>query len=136
MDDDDSLKRPSPPVRSRPLEALDRALADVQISCDELAMAIRDHDDLAAETAACDAVASYLIASAVIWWLEVRPQAAEDDLRAASLGLRDAERVLGHLFECAMEQLPSHSLRRMLQQLTLNLASTGGDAPCGSNTLH
>ncbi len=105
-----------------PLEALYRALADIQIECNQLGAAIRQHDCEDAEIAAGDAFASWLVAAAALRRLDVRARQTGEDVRIARLALRAAHYVLDQLFRRALEQTEAPSLRRLLRRLRLGLA--------------
>lgn len=129
MNDDDTRKVSAQAIEPQPVDTLYHALTGVQIECAQLVTAIRQRDWEDAQIAAEDAVASYLAAKAACRRLELRSPDAIEAMRAISLALATAWRMVDGVFEHLTRQVAAQPLHKLLRQLRLSLAIANDESP-------
>ena len=125
--DDDTPKQSAQTTELQPIAIFYQALTSAHIECDQLAHAIGQQDWENAKIAAEDAVASFLVAKAALRRLEPCSTEPGDAVRVANIGLFVARRVLGGVFERAMQQRSAQPLHPLLRQLMVSLAIASGE---------
>ena|ERR1044071_6721365 len=122
-DDDDTQK--ALPSRGLwlpdPVDAVRRALPEVQLACIRFTTAMRRHDHRAAATAADNAVALLLVARAALKRSASKPTSSELDTCSMSRAVDAAHHVLKDLFTRALAETSDPAMCQPLGQLLLTI---------------